>query len=175
MKYISKGIIIAVIIIALVLLTGEKTMGMTDNFDPDGNYIDPTFGLPTGGVNSGKVMLGGEGGDWSGSMGRALWFGKTANEFLGRSTISSQKRSQVLTQSNNISDHYYGSLSAYAIDIATSGQEGDEVLAHLMMKFGSPEYKGGEWFNKTINGYRYQIGWKTPSHYDHIHVGVRKV
>jgi predicted chitinase len=43
-----------------------------------------------------------------------------------------------------------------------------------MEKFGHPEYKGGSWFNITIDGYRYQVGWKVKNHFDHIHVGVKR-
>jgi hypothetical protein len=60
-----------------------------------------------------------------------------------------------------------------------SGTKGDELLKHIMSIFANGKYdyyEGGSWFNKTIDGYRYQIGWKSdPDHYNHIHVGVRKV
>ena len=40
--------------------------------------------------------------------------------------------------------------------------------------FGHPEYKGGTWFNVVKDGYRYQVGWRVPNHFNHIHVGVKK-
>jgi hypothetical protein len=143
-------------------------------FDPSAKYSDQTFGLPTGAVDTSKVFAGGDGGNWGGSMPRALAFGAVANEWAKKNLISSQKRSRVLTASGNVSDHYTGSTSSYAVDISASGANGDALLAHLMQWFGHPEYKGGSWFNVTKDGYRYQIGWKVADHYDHIHVGVRK-
>ena len=152
----------------------KKIYEASFEFDPDANYPDPTFGLPTGPANSGKVNTGGPGGDWDGSMQRALAFGKIANEFMGKNVISSQKRSTVKTASGAVSDHYTGQDSTYAIDLACSGETGDALLAHLMEWFGEPNYKGGEWANFIKDGYRYQIGWRVKDHFDHIHIGVKK-
>jgi peptidoglycan hydrolase-like protein with peptidoglycan-binding domain len=144
-------------------------------FNPSGNYSDLTFGLPSGEIGTPKVSSGGVSGDWDGSRPRALAFAKVANDFMGRNIISSQKRKNKLTASGNVSDHFRGSESAYAVDLSANGKQGDELLTHLMDWFGHPEYKGGKWFNVTKNGYRYQIGWRVPNHYDHIHVGVKKL
>lgn len=144
-------------------------------FDPSGNYPDPTFGLPTGDVNSGNVSPGGAGGDWDGSMQRALAFGKIANEFIGKNVISSQKRKRVKTASGRTSDHFYGQDFTYAVDLACNLETGDRLLAHLMNWFGHPEYTGGKWFEVVKDGYRYQVGWRVKDHFNHIHVGVRKV
>lgn len=148
-------------------------------FDKSANYPDKTFGYPIGAADTAKVFPGGVNGDWGGSMQRALWFARTADNWAmanGKkaSLISSQKRSRVLTASGNTSDHYKGNNNAYAVDIAASGTEGDALLAYIMERFGHPEYKGGSWFNITIDGYRYQVGWKVKNHFDHIHVGVKK-
>lgn len=152
----------------------KKLYEATFSFDPDANYPDPTFGLPTGPVDSGKVSFGGVGGDWDGSMQRALAFAKIANEFMGKNVVSSQKRSKVKTASGQVSDHYTGQDSTYAIDLACDEKTGDALLAHLMEWFGEPQYKGGEWANFTKDGYRYQIGWRVKDHFDHIHIGVKK-
>jgi hypothetical protein len=137
-----------------------------------------TYGFKEG-TDSLSVFRGGINGNWSGSMGRALWFAKIANEYMGRNIVSSQKRSRKMTKNKNVSDHYKNQLNSYAVDLAVSGTKGDQLLKHIMSVFANGKYdyyKGGSWFNKTIDGYRYQIGWKSDSdHYDHIHVGVRKV
>jgi hypothetical protein len=143
-------------------------------FDAGARYSNQTFGLPIGAVNTNKVFAGGDGGNWGGSMPRALAFAAVANEWAKKDILMSQKRSRVLTKSGAVSDHYTGSTSSYAVDLAASGQSGDALLAHLMNWFGHPEYKGGSWFNVTKDGYRYQIGWKIADHFDHIHIGVRK-
>lgn len=143
-------------------------------FDPAARYQDPSFGLSLGGSDSNKASAGGQGGNWGGSMPRALAFAKIANDFMGKNLVSSQKRSKELTASGNMSDHYDENQNAYAVDLSCSGEEGDRLLAHLMSWFGNPEYKGGSWFNITKDGYRYQFGWKVEGHYDHIHIGVKK-
>lgn len=144
-------------------------------FDPKAKYPDKTFGLTTGSTNSGKVVLGGENRDWGGSMQRALAFAKVANDFVGKNIISSQKRKSDKTASGKISDHSDESPNSYGVDLSCSGSQGDKILAVLMEWAGYPEYKGGYWFNFTKDGYRYQIGWRVPDHFDHIHIGVRKV
>lgn len=143
-------------------------------FDPLARYKDPMFGLSQGAIDTASISPGGEGGDWGGSMTRALAFAKVANEFMGKNVIMSQKRSREMTASGNTSDHYKGNSAAYAVDLAAKGEEGDKLLAHLMEWFGHPEYKGESWFNVTKDGYRYQVGWKVKNHFDHIHIGVKK-
>lgn len=149
--------------------------GASFNFDPSGEYPDKTFGLPEGGVNSAKVFKGGKNGDWGGSMQRALAFAKVANDFMGKNIISSQKRSTQNTANGNVSDHYQGNDVSYAVDLGCSVADGDKILAELMKWVGFPQYKGGNWFNFVIDGYRYQVGWRVPNHFDHIHIGVEKV
>ena len=137
----------------------------------------PKLGGETYGLQG--TLTGGDGGNWGGSMGRALWFAKIANEYMGKNIVSSQKRDKKLTADGNVSDHYSGKNDSYAVDLGISGSKGDELLKHIMSLFANGKYSdyvGGEWFNKSIDGYRYQIGWKSDSdHYDHIHVGVRKL
>ena len=158
----------------------ESVHESVEAFDPDARYSNGTFGYAVGNIDSAKAVVGGAGGNWGGSMPRALWFAKVADEWgaangKNRSLVTSQKRSRVLTASGNMSDHFKGNESAYAVDIAARGEEGDALLAYIMAKFGHPEYKGGSWFNVNKNGYRYQVGWKVKNHFDHIHVGVKKV
>lgn len=142
------------------------------------NEVD-SMGFPTGPVDSGKVTAGGIGGDWDGSMPKALGIAKIASSCSGRSNpLSSQKRSRVKTASGNVSDHYENNLSAYAIDIPTSGKAGDKLLSCIMENWNggsNSDYKGGSWLNVNVGGYRYQFGWRVKDHYDHIHVGVKKI
>lgn len=136
-----------------------------------------TYDFPSGTVDSGKVVLGGTNNNWGGAMERALEIASIARSCPGYRGISSQKRSRVKTASGNVSDHWEGNLSAYAIDIPVRGAAGDELLKCIMSKFdgGShSSYKGGRWLNVNIDGYRYQFGWRVKNHYDHIHVGVKK-
>jgi len=134
-----------------------------------------SLGIPQGEVDSGKATPGGIGGDWGGSMLKALDVAKVANQYAGKNIITSQKRSRKATASGSTSDHWEGNPDTYAVDLAASGTEGDELLAHIMKWLGHPEYTGGEWFNFNKDGYRYQIGWRVKDHYDHIHVGLKKL
>jgi hypothetical protein len=72
--------------------------------------------------------------------------------------------------------------SSYATDLPTSGSAGDKlfskVMNYLSQLSGNPELKklkSGTWHNIVVGGYRYQVGWRVPEHFDHVHVGVRKV
>jgi len=137
-------------------------------------------GLGFGGVDSRQVTRGGVGGNWGGAMPVALSALK-AVEADGYKPNSdghwlSQKRSKKLTASGNPSDHWSGSQSSYAIDLGVPNlQQGDKYLSDLVKYFGLGSYKGGSWLNVNKGGYRLQIGWKVPGHYDHIHVGARKL
>jgi hypothetical protein len=138
-----------------------------------------TYGFEQGSVDSGKVVFGGKNNNWGGSMERALEIANFAKKCSGKkNVISSQKRSRVKTASGNVSDHYEGNLSAYAVDIPARGEKGDELLKCIMDKFNNgsnSSYTGNKWLNVTVDGYRYQFGWRVKDHYDHIHVGVKKV
>jgi LAS superfamily LD-carboxypeptidase LdcB/N-acetyl-anhydromuramyl-L-alanine amidase AmpD len=163
----------------------KKDNNITENFTPlknlFENYINEvnTYGFPEGDVDSGKVLRGGDGGNWGGSMEKALEILSFAKDCKGDGRIvSSQKRKRVKTASGRMSDHYVGNLGAYAVDIPTSGKKGDELLACIMEKWNggsNKDYKGGKWLNVKIGGYRYQFGWRVKNHYDHIHVGVKKI
>jgi hypothetical protein len=149
-------------------------------FDPKGEYSDPSLGLTPGGVDSGRVFPGGKDGHWGGAMPRALAFARVANDFMrerfGRkNSITSQKRSQRKTASGGVSDHYEGNPEAYAVDIACNRSQGDQLFDYLMQWFGHPELRSGKWINVIKDGYRYQIGWRVPQHFNHIHVGVKRV
>lgn len=128
--------------------------------------------FPTGSVDSGKVYRGGDGGDWGGSLPLAL---KVAQ--ISGLPVSSQKRSRQRTASGGISDHWVGSTRSYAVDLATSGKAGDAAYVKVLRGLGldPSRHRAGQWHNVNIGGYRYQIGWRTPGHFDHIHVGVQKL
>lgn len=174
--------------------TIERAKEIMGNVAVDSAYLSPTgipkngsetYGLPitttlTTSKERVKVYKGGEGNNWAGSMGRALWFAKTANDYMGRNIITSQKRPRKTTRiSKKISDHWVNNPIAYAVDLGVQGSTADKVLEYIMSLFANGKYsyyKGGYWFDVNIDGYRYQIGWKSDEdHYDHIHVGVKKL
>jgi hypothetical protein len=169
-------------ILLLIILTSKKNKFDINNFkfDAKGNYPDQTFGYPVGeyptnGKNSRLVTIGGEGNNWGNTTGKALAFAKQSEIFLGRNVLTSQKRDWLLTASGNISDHSTTNKIAYGIDLACDVPTGDKLIAHLMQWFDNDSYRGGKWHNVVKDGYRYNIGWRVPGHFNHIHVGVKKV
>ena len=138
-----------------------------------------TYGFPTGQVNTNKVVTGGLNDDWGGSMPKALEIAKIAADCAHKKEIiMSQKRTRKNTASGGISDHYIDNETAYAVDITAKGESGDKLLACIMKKWDNgshSDYDGGKWIDVKKDGYRYQFGWRVPGHYDHIHVGVKKL
>jgi hypothetical protein len=150
-----------------------------------------TFGFTIGKkypgcVNQRVVCIGGGiGGNWAGSMERALevasWV-KNLGIYPG-----SQKRSMKNTASKRRSDHWEGSTDSYGVDIGCSLKQGDEgfkIIKDKLVKLGwitqkdadSKKWKParGTYSSFTRDGYRYQVIWRSDSnHDDHIHVGVR--
>lgn len=127
-----------------------------------------TYGFSLGKVDSGLALRGGTGGDWGGSMERALSLAKSVG-----ATPSSQKRTRQLTASGSNSDHWIGSPNSYATDLPTSGAAGDRLLAKVSQSLGV-KLVAGSWNNVVIGGFKYNIGWRVPGHFDHIHIGVRR-
>lgn len=152
-------------------LTGAKS--------PDTAYIGPgsvagipnlpgASPIPTG--PQGQPKPGGVDGSWGGT--------KPIAEALASASglrVSSTKRARKLTDSGNVSDHWTGCEVCYAVDLPVTGAAGDVALAKVMQALGDPSYKGGRWYNKHVNGYRIQIGWRVAGHFDHIHIGVRRL
>lgn len=117
-----------------------------------------------------KFTAGGANNDWGGSAQVAVSIARAAGL-----PFTSEKRDRVLTASGNPSDHWVGSKQSYAVDLGSGTlQSGDAALRKLTQSLGI-NYTGGHWLNINRGGYRIQIGWRVPGHFDHIHVGVRKL
>jgi len=123
-----------------------------------------------GRTTAGRTASLAAGGGWAGTKAPALEIAK-----ISGLPITSQKRDRQMTASGGVSDHWTGSTSSYAVDLGTSGAEGDAAFRKIMTALGQPNLKAGQWHNLNIGGFRYQIGWRTPGHFDHIHVGVKKL
>lgn len=155
--------------------TAETLAAPTGTPDIGDVMGDTTTSLPTGAVDSGKLLSGGDGGNWGGALSRAVRLQKLAGI-----TPSSQKRSRMNTASGGVSDHWVGSTRSYAVDLPGSPGDGrtDAAAQRIVRALGGPANWGGGNFVTTRGGYRYQVIWKSNvggNHYDHIHVGVRRV
>jgi hypothetical protein len=109
--------------------------------------------------------------DWGGSKSIAQQM-LSAMKASG-AVVSSEKRSTKNTASGGISDHWEGSTTSYAFDV--SGTEERMAKASQMLHaYLGLTHTPGQWTEVHVGGYRIQIGWKVPGHYDHVHFGVRK-
>ena len=93
-------------------------------------------------------------------------------------TVTSGKRQRKLTASGGISDHWVGNKNAYAFDLGGSVENMDQAAAKLLTKFGD-KWDGGEVVrNFNVGKFRVQILYRTNvggNHFDHIHIGVKKI
>ena len=123
--------------------------------------------------------------DWSNTSG--AWGGAqkfaTALARLGAPhgcVPTSEKRARKHTSSGGISDHWVGSTEAYAVDLdsgtctmAYPSGDADRTARAIAAAVGMRLHTG---LRSVIRGrYRIQLIWQAPGHYDHVHVGVRRV
>jgi hypothetical protein len=119
-------------------------------------------------------------GDWGGSHNYAGTFAEVG--FAHGLKAVSEKRDRKATASGGVSDHWTGSKNSYAYDLSNGSaptKEMDaaaiEIAARLGMRYDA---KRPLVLTRTINGYRVQVLYRTNvggNHFNHIHVGVRKV
>lgn len=77
------------------------------------------------------------------------------------------------------SDHHIARTDSWAADLAVRGIQVPTPATELAAKrvaaaLGEPNWEGGD-LQKTINGYRFQVLFKVAGHFNHVHVGVRKI
>ena len=96
--------------------------------------------------------------------------------------VTSQKRDLAATirvGSTTGSDHYTGNTTAFATDFGVSGSRGDELARAIATKYGIPQSAIGTFTRYTIQvgdrRYSLQLLWRVKGHYDHVHLGIRRV
>jgi hypothetical protein len=109
---------------------------------------------------------------WGGSR----YFTNRAIEAAAGYTVTSRKRASVLN-GNTGSDHNIWNVTADAVDFGTFN--GADLAHELADLFGIEGYSTGN-FNSyfvTHNGhaYRIQILWAVEGHFNHVHLGARRV
>lgn len=111
---------------------------------------------------------------WGGSY---AVFKQFINPFMQRQGLSTGSTKRSYNTGSSVSDHYVGSTLAYAVDYPTgSGESAARALAKAL----GASYSPGQWNSSTItvDGHRFscQILWAAPdgTHYDHVHVGLRR-
>ena len=77
------------------------------------------------------------------------------------------------------SDHHTSQERSWACDLSVPGvqvptPEAQKAAERIGTALGEKGWTGGN-LRKTVNGYRIQVLWKVAGHYNHVHIGVRKV
>lgn len=77
------------------------------------------------------------------------------------------------------SDHHVSRTDSWAGDLAVRGHnhptpQTETAARRIASALGEPDWSGGN-LVKRVNGYRFQVLWRVPDHYNHVHIGVRKV
>ena len=77
------------------------------------------------------------------------------------------------------SDHSLSQTTSWATDLAVRGiqrptPQTEEAARRVAAALGRPGWSGGD-LKVVIGGYRFQVLWKVAGHFNHVHVGVRKV
>jgi peptidoglycan hydrolase-like protein with peptidoglycan-binding domain len=130
-----------------------------------------------GSVGGGPVDAGG---GWGGSQNVA-----NAAKRIAASMgipVTSQKRSladTIRVGSTTASDHYTGNKNAFAVDFGVAGSRGDQLARAIAKKYGIPLSNIGTFngHNVRIDGgtYRLQLLWRVAGHFDHVHLGIKRV
>ena len=137
-----------------------------------------TLTVETGSVDLGELDFQDTSGAWGGSKKFALALAGLGKRYGCVST--SEKRERQYTSSGGISDHWIGSLDAYAVDIDSAactmdypGGGADRTARAIAAALDMPSHTGV--VNQIRGAYRFQLLWQTAEHYDHVHIGVRLV
>lgn len=77
------------------------------------------------------------------------------------------------------SDHHVSRTDSWALDVAVLGVQRptpatETAAQRIASALGEREWKGGD-LTKIVAGYRFQVLWRVAGHFNHVHVGVRKL
>ena len=77
------------------------------------------------------------------------------------------------------SDHHITRTDSWALDVAVLGVQSptpatETAAQRIASALGVPNWTGGD-LTRIIGGYRFQLLWRVPGHFNHVHVGVRKL
>jgi hypothetical protein len=137
-----------------------------------------TLTVETGPVELGELDFTDTSGAWGGSKKFALALAGLGERF--GCVATSEKRERQYTSSGGVSDHWVGSLDAYAVDIDSEactmdypGGEADRTARAIAAALGMPSHAGV--VNAIRGAYRFQLLWQVAEHYNHVHIGARRI
>jgi hypothetical protein len=123
----------------------------------------------------------GESTNWAGSERIAERAVSVATQLGAR--VTSRKRDDSATLragSTRGSDHHIGNAVAYAIDFGVRSDlaVGDRVFEAIRRVYGIPAQPGSytrHEIQDSTGRYSIQLLWRVKDHFDHVHLGVRRV
>ena len=137
-----------------------------------------TLTVDTGPIDLGELDFSDTAGAWGGSKKFALALAELGKRYGCVST--SEKRERKHTSSGGISDHWIGSTDAYAVDLDSAtctmdypGGDADRTARAIAAALDMPSHTGV--VNAIRGAYRFQLLWQTAEHYDHVHIGARRI
>lgn len=140
--------------------------------DPEGSIALPESIVP-GDLQAALCPHGG----WGGTQGPI----EALAAVTGLPAIS-LKRDTRNTLSGGVSDHYVGCAECFAADLGTTPPAGDAPASRVAAAIAGPGYQAwgrtGGVLSVERCGIRFQLLWRTyvgGNHYDHVHVGARRV
>lgn len=115
---------------------------------------------------------------WGGSEGMADAAKKIARD-MGIPVTSTKRSAAASIGSSTGSDHHVSQKNAYAVDFGVYGSRGTALAKRIARTYGlKPPYIGtykNHYVRVDGRTYRVQLLWQVAGHYDHVHVGFRRV
>lgn len=115
-------------------------------------------------------------GQWAGARKFAVAMIPLAKRYGCAST--SEKRPRKFTSAGGVSDHWEGAKHSYAVDLDNCGTQypggpPDKTAAAVAKALGFAGRLGLQ--QKNAGKFRIQMIWQAAGHYDHVHVGFRRL
>lgn len=115
---------------------------------------------------------------WGGSEGVADT-AKRVGARMGIPVTSTKRSATTSIGSSSTSDHHVSQTSAYAVDFGVAGPRGTALAKQIARAYGIKGDVVGNFNDHFVRAegktYRIQILWQVPNHFDHVHVGIRRV
>jgi peptidoglycan hydrolase-like protein with peptidoglycan-binding domain len=115
---------------------------------------------------------------WAGSEGMAD-VAKAVARQMGIPVTSMKRSAAGSIGSSTGSDHHVSQKNAYAVDFGVAGSRGTQMAHRLAKAYNlKPPYIGtyrNHFIKVEGKTYRVQLLWKVQGHYDHVHMGFRRV
>ncbi len=149
---------------------GVGLLRMQDSFN-----VSTRGGGTTGVSRPGEIHAGG---GWGGTERLADRAIEIARE-MGIGVSSTKRGATTSIGSTSRSDHHVSQRNAFAVDLPVTGPRGAELARKIGQAYGLTGSTVGN-FNRHVievdgERYRMQVLWGVKDHWDHVHVGFKKL